>query len=505
MAAATMSTKAEAVGSPLAQVTSEGMVNSASTHGCESGVAQTLASDSNHLVAVPNSNSSEVALPNPVLSSASTPAIAQQDSDSSADDCSAHRNRGERLSGNGRSKHPGRFQVPRFQLADTGDDSASDDSEFVYGERSDEPGTALKPVKGKWKSLANIEQGNKGRSKISRNQLTDETGEDAACDSDFVSGESSDDSGNSTKKRKRKRRVNKRRAATRSNDESQREKKRHLMCSEFPPACEHCGRAASSFVTAGGYQRHLASCGSDEKPLSAGALKCPVCGKQGFATSQAYGAHRRCCYVISASSPMKSERKEIEAGDEGEVVTSGDQASSLRLMPSCLKSAWVRLSDFNKAITQCIELVEATAEEATLQAGRNRRRLVNVGDIGIRCIYCAENGKYTVGSTTYPDNLKTLPHNLYTMVARHFLSPKGAGCCPYIPASQQTALIKAKPNSLSQSARTGGIGLPAYLRMLEKEFGLVNYGQKGGVRVVFIPVAGLQGGDEAPTTPAACK
>jgi hypothetical protein len=289
------------------------------------------------------------------------------------------------------------------------------------------------------------------------------------------------------------------------------EKKKHLW-QATQSSCDQCGRTASSFITALGFEYHLQNCTGKQgtkpnTPWSVSSWKCTVCGKHEFTTQQAFSAHQRCCTAWNENDDAKNNfkvdqcqekpqqqqqqhsRNHVDSvnrqtttlppiSDMNDEPRDPDAAVTMSLHPEYLHSSWEKLSDFNQHLTNCIELIEATTIEVNRQARRNRRRPIDVGNIGIRCIYCAQHKVDTIGSTTYADSVKTLPHNMYVMVSRHLLVT-----CPYIPKIPRSNLLNTKHNSLSQTMTLGHIGLPAYLRMLQDEFGLEDIGHANGVRV----------------------
>lgn len=214
--------------------------------------------------------------------------------------------------------------------------------------------------------------------------------------------------------------------------------------------CSVCGR--HDFVTKSGAARHQAEC--DGKPNPDGPWECTICGKNTFLTSQAFGGHWRCC-------------------NKGSSVTQ----AALSLRPEALQADRDKLSDFNKLITESIELFEASSTDVATQRIGNGRRAIELGNVGLRCRHCAELGVMTIGSIAYTNELKPLPHNMYTMVKRHLLET-----CKNVSEELRSTLLIAKKSSTSQSMTRGRIGLPAYLRTLITHFGLTDDGKKDGVR-----------------------
>jgi hypothetical protein len=151
--------------------------------------------------------------------------------------------------------------------------------------------------------------------------------------------------------------------------------------------------------------------------------------------------------------------------------------ASLSLEPVALETERVKLSDFNLLIVKSIELFEASATDVEMQHLGSGNRKIELGNVGIRCRHCAQLGVLTIGSVSYTNNLTTLPHNMYTMVARHLLES-----CSNVREDLKHQLLQAKKSSTSQSLRKGALGLPAYLRLLIELYGLTDDGKREGVR-----------------------
>jgi hypothetical protein len=139
------------------------------------------------------------------------------------------------------------------------------------------------------------------------------------------------------------------------------------------------------------------------------------------------------------------------------------------------------LSDFNILVTDAVELIQLSTPEDIdrLKMSNKRRRLApKLGNIGIRCRYCAQN-KLTSppGSNVYPQSLKSLPHNIYNLVNRHLMSS-----CQNISREKQQQLVQDKKITTKQSMEKNRIGLPVYLRLLAEAFGLTDDGKSEGIR-----------------------
>ena len=226
-------------------------------------------------------------------------------------------------------------------------------------------------------------------------------------------------------------------------------KNKSIQSAGLTLCCSICGR--HNFETESGAARHQAEC--DGQSNAKGPWKCSVCGKNKFSTSQAFAGHWRCC-------------------NKGRNVTK----SSLSLRPDAFHNEYLKLSDFSQIITDSIELFAATESDVEKQAVGNGRRKIEVGNIGIRCRHCARVGVLTVGSISYPNDLKTVPHNMYSMAKRHLM-----GNCHNVSYDLQQRLQLSKQCSTSQSMQKGAIGLPAYVRILIGYLDLTDDGKTKGV------------------------
>jgi hypothetical protein len=218
---------------------------------------------------------------------------------------------------------------------------------------------------------------------------------------------------------------------------------------EDATSCYLCGLA--EFESQFDATVHEISCNGKQNPF--GPWKCSTCGKIDFSNSSGFGSHRIICF----QSAMKG--------------------TSLTLRPACMEEMRTRLSDYNVLVTESIELVEVSQDDIGRFAKSQRKRTLQVGNVGIRCVYCVANGAQPPGSMSCPQNLRSLPHNIYNMVQRHLLSS-----CPYIPKNVQNQLELAKKNTTSQSGQKGRIGLPLYFTRLVNEFGLTDNGKNEGMQ-----------------------
>ena len=181
--------------------------------------------------------------------------------------------------------------------------------------------------------------------------------------------------------------------------------------------------------------------------------KCSNCGKSDFKTSQAYGGHVRCCHARTITE------------------------TTITLTPAPLIPNRKQLSEYNFSLTASLELFEASEADVQKQMIGNGKRPIAVGNVGIRCSFCAMNKIMTAGSITYPHQLKFLPHDCFVMAKRHLL-----GNCKAIPTEIQRRLESTKKSSLSQSLRKHFIGLPIYLNMIVEIFDLTDDGVRNGIR-----------------------
>ena len=190
---------------------------------------------------------------------------------------------------------------------------------------------------------------------------------------------------------------------------------------------------------------------------STGYWKCELCGRDDFVSGGGFSSHRECCKIGCLEGP------------------------SVSLRPACLNAQRQLLSDFNLLVTDSVELIELSTLEdiERLQKSNKRRKLApKVGNIGIRCRFCAQNRLMSPPhSNVYPQSLKSLSHNIYNLITRHLMSS-----CPNIPKVLQQQLVHDKQISTKQSMQKDRIGLPMYLQMLTKEFRLTDDGKNEGIR-----------------------
>lgn len=215
-------------------------------------------------------------------------------------------------------------------------------------------------------------------------------------------------------------------------------------------SCSMCHR--TDFLSPTGFAHHQSRC--DGTRNSTGPWTCSNCGKNDFSTSQAYGGHARCCH------PRES-------------VTE----TSISLAPKSLMAERARLSEFNFCLTASLELFEASNADVEKQLIGNGRRHILLGNVGIRCSFCAMSHTMSTGAITYPHHLKPLPHNCYVMVQRHLL-----GNCTAIPDSIRKRLVETKKSSINHSMKKNALGLPFYLNMIIEKFKLTDDGKRNGIR-----------------------
>jgi len=221
-------------------------------------------------------------------------------------------------------------------------------------------------------------------------------------------------------------------------------------CYENKFACSLCGMVP--FETALDAMNHEHACNGNSNPL--GPWMCVICRKTDFQRNQAFQSHRGCCLP----------RNSTMTGD------------CLSLCPERWNSTRETLSDFNILVTNSIELIQASQSDIESLPCRHRKRNPLVGAIGIRCIYCVGKACSSTGSISFPDDLGTLPHNIYMMTKRHMLNS-----CQNIPKAMKEQMNATRPFSTQQSGSKGRIGLPAYLKILINDFGLTDNGKKEGI------------------------
>ena len=194
----------------------------------------------------------------------------------------------------------------------------------------------------------------------------------------------------------------------------------------------------------------------DDKSCASDVWTCSVCGRNDFRCSQALGSHLNSCR---------------EGGDNS--VTQ----EKFSLKPTLLTERISILSSFNQLVTKSIELFEAAENDVERQNRGCGKRRIQVGDVGIRCKYCANSNKMTSGSIHYASNLKLLHANIYVMADRHLLKN-----CPSIDADQREEMRTTKKSTTRESMSAGRIGLPVYLKDVIAHFSLTDNGATDGVR-----------------------
>jgi hypothetical protein len=213
--------------------------------------------------------------------------------------------------------------------------------------------------------------------------------------------------------------------------------------------CSICGRR--DFVTSTGAARHEEDCNGSSNPN--GPWNCKICGRSSFSTSQAFAGHIRCC-------------------NKGQNVSQ----TIVSMRPPALETQRILLSDFNRLVTEALELFEATESDMAKQIVGSGRRRIEAGNVGIRCVHCARAGVLTSGSIAYTYSLKTLAHNMGGMVTRHLLKS-----CQNMDPTLRHRMCQVRKTTLRESMSKGRIGLPAYMHLLATEFDLTDYGERNGV------------------------
>mmetsp|Transcript_49708 Transcript_49708/g.58012 ORF Transcript_49708/g.58012 Transcript_49708/m.58012 type:complete len:389 (-) Transcript_49708:512-1678(-) len=217
--------------------------------------------------------------------------------------------------------------------------------------------------------------------------------------------------------------------------------------------CSRCGR--DNFDSQIELNVHKKTYSGQSTCHSKRCWKCHTCGKSDFRSKSAFVSHATICKDSACTT-----------------------VASISMQPACLKIQREQLSDFNILITESIELFElAEYGDVRRFAIKHRKRHPQCGDVGIRCAHCAANGVQPPGSVSYPDNLKSLPFNIYNMTKRHL-----SLSCKHISKHTQIQLTTAKKNTTSQSMQKERIGLPVYLRMIVHAFSLTDKVKNQGIQ-----------------------
>ena len=149
---------------------------------------------------------------------------------------------------------------------------------------------------------------------------------------------------------------------------------------------------------------------------------------------------------------------------------------SVSLVPDSLKEHRARLPAFDVAMTEYIQMFEASEEHVKRLNGTSN--FVKQSTIGLRCAFCR---KESTASSSYPNELPNFQRHCHYMVSRHFLK-----ACPSIPSALQnhlrvTKTLKRK-TTRAGSKNVNPFTLPRYLAMVVKEYDLTDNGQTKGIR-----------------------
>lgn len=105
-------------------------------------------------------------------------------------------------------------------------------------------------------------------------------------------------------------------------------------------------------------------------------------------------------------------------------------------------------SEYQVLVRKCIELFEAKDVDVTSNAQGRNRPLV-LGQVGIRCIYCAmvHPSERSRGAMYYPSKLDGLYQAAQNLANGHLIEG-----CPLVPPSVRSTLVRLK----NQKSSTGG-------------------------------------------------
>lgn len=152
------------------------------------------------------------------------------------------------------------------------------------------------------------------------------------------------------------------------------------------------------------------------------------------------------------------------------LALSAPEHKSRSLTPAALRTEWGKLSDYNQLVAQHILLVQLTAYDVERLSVMNRRRVLQLGDLGLFCHSCATAGTLIIGSISFPDHSNgNIAHHAYNLATRH-LCDKGK--CPHISSDSRNALMAATKSTTSQSMAKNRLGFPSYLKMVLEHYGI---------------------------------
>jgi len=174
-----------------------------------------------------------------------------------------------------------------------------------------------------------------------------------------------------------------------------------------------------------------------------------------FSTSQALGSHLLQC---------------------GKLLPATRVRQTMILNPPHLLCKSSRLSEYNQRLLQTVELFVSTAEDVQVQHRGNGARKIVDGQVGIRCMACAQRGSATSAWCRYPGSLKVFPHNIYVLMEKHALQ------CTAVSGERIIKLKELKKKTTSQSMRKGALGLPVYLKEIYEYYQMEDAPQ-GGVQL----------------------
>jgi hypothetical protein len=130
------------------------------------------------------------------------------------------------------------------------------------------------------------------------------------------------------------------------------------------------------------------------------------------------------------------------------------------------------LSDSDCLVRSCLEVFVATEENVRQQAKTSRKGLIQVGQVGIRCIYCASSPQSSSGkgSFVYPSAINDIYDSVREIQRSHLHT------CVNIPEAEQAKLSALKTESSCSTV------VRKYYVIAAKGLKLQLYDTKSGIR-----------------------
>ena len=110
------------------------------------------------------------------------------------------------------------------------------------------------------------------------------------------------------------------------------------------------------------------------------------------------------------------------------------------------------LSEFQLLIRESLEVFRSPAPPTSGKRKKGGSGPV-LGQVGLRCKYCATSTTKSRGAVYFPGKLDRMYQAAQNMAANHFLGPT---CCPSLPSAVQTQFAAARKKQEQSIQRRGG-------------------------------------------------